>query len=267
MNKDKIETVLITGATSGIGLELARLFARDGYRIAIVARDEFTLEQVAEELRTTGASNVHVFAKDLSFPRAAEELYLETTMAGIAVDILVNDAGIGQHGKFIETPLEKDYEIIHLNITSLVTLTKLFLKPMLERNKGRILQLASVASYQPTPLLAVYAATKAFVLSFTDSLINELRDTAVTVTALIPGPTDTDFFHKAGMENTKAAQDDPENPRKVAETGYKALMAGRQHATARGVKKEIVKSSLLPNDVIAASARKQMEEEEEGGHN
>jgi short-subunit dehydrogenase len=257
------ETVLITGATSGIGLELARLFAEDGYQLALVAQDEFTLEQVAEELRLKGAKKVTTFAKDLSFPRSGEELYLETTMAGITVDILVNDAGIGHYGKFQETPLEKDYEIIHLNITSLIALTKLYLKPMLERRKGKILQLASVASYQPTPLLAVYAATKSFVLSFTDSLNNELEGTGVCVTALIPDSTETDFFHKADMEYTPAALDDPEDPKVVAKIGYKGLMSGKHHAVAPGVRKQIVKSSVLPNDRIAASVRKQMEEKNE----
>jgi len=259
--KEETQTVLITGATSGIGLELARLFAAGGYQLALVARDEFTLEQVAEELRGEGAKKVTTFVKDLSFPRAGEELYLETTMAGITVDILVNDAGIGQHGKFHETPLEKDYEIIHLNITSLVALTKLYLKQMLERRNGKILQLASVASYQPTPLLAVYAATKAFVLSFTDSLINELEGTGVSVTALIPDSTETDFFHKADMENTLAALNDPEDPKVVARIGFNGLMSGKHHAVAPGVKTQIVKSSVLPNDQVAASARKQMEEE------
>jgi short-subunit dehydrogenase len=257
------QTVLVTGATSGIGLELSKLFAKNNYNLVLVARDEFTLNEIAEQLRKTGSGKIMVISKDLSLHHAAEELYLEVTMAGIHIDILVNDAGSGQHGKFSEIPPEKDLEIIHLNIISLVILTKLFLKDMLENGNDRIMQLASVASYQPTPLLAVYAATKAFVLSLTDSLVNELEGTGVTVTALIPGPTETDFFHKADMENTRAARHAPEDAAVVAKIGYEALMHGKHHATAHGVKKQIVKSAVLPNDNVAASARRQMEEPEE----
>lgn len=256
-----LTTVLITGATSGIGLELAKLFAKDKYDLVIVARDEQTLNKVSDELIRLGAGKVRVIPKDLSLPGKAEEVYLETLQAGIDIDILVNDAGIGQHGLFAEISLEKDLEIIHLNIISLLTLTKLYLKGMLERKNGRILQLASLASYQPTPLLSVYAATKAFVLSLTDSLVNELKNSGVTITALIPGATDTDFFHKADMENTKAAHDNPEDPSVIATIGYEALMEGKPHATGPGVKKEIVMSSISPNKKVAAKARKQMEED------
>jgi short-subunit dehydrogenase len=259
----KKAAVLITGATSGIGLELAKLFAKDGNDMVIVARDEQTLNKVSDELLKLGAGKVTVISKDLSLPGKAEEVFMETSQSGIEIGTLVNDAGVGQRGLFSDIPLDKDLEIIHLNIISLLTLTKLYLKEMLERKSGRILQLASVASYQPTPLLSVYAATKAFVLSLTDSLGNELKDSGVSITALIPGATDTDFFNKADMENTVAAHHDPEDPALVAKIGYEALRQGKLHATAPGVKKEILMSSLSPNKRVAEKARKQMEEEKE----
>lgn len=252
------ETVLITGASHGIGLELARLFAADGYRMVIVSRDEEQLNRVAVEFKGLGAQDVIIIPKDLSEREGAEELYRETQSQGIHVDILVNDAGVGQHGKFIDNDLGKYLDIIQLNVASLVSLTHLYLQQMRIKNKGRILQLASVASYQPTPLLAVYAASKAFVLSFADALRNELADTGITVTALIPSATDTDFFENAHMEHTKAAQD-PEDPKVVAQIGYDCLLKGEPHAYAPSVRGQILMSSMLNNQAVAAQARKQME--------
>jgi short-subunit dehydrogenase len=162
-------------------------------------------------------------------------------------------------GFFAEIPMEKNDEMIHLNVLSLVQMTHLFLKDMLKRNNGKILQLASVASYQPTPLLAVYAATKAFVLSFSDALANELKDSGITVTALIPNATDTNFFNRADAEDTKAAQNNPEDPAVVAQVGFDALMKGDLHAVAPGVTTQIAMSSLMSNEKVAAKARKQME--------
>lgn len=252
------ETVLITGASHGIGLELARLFAADGYRLVVVSRDEEQLNRVAVEFKGLGAEDVIIIPKDLSEREGAEELHRETKQKGIHVDILVNDAGVGQHGKFIDNDLQKYHDIIQLNIGSLVSLTHLYLQDMRIKNKGRILQLASIAAYQPTPLLAVYAATKAFVLSFSDALCNELADTGITMTALIPPATDTHFFENAHMEHTKAAQD-PESAKIVAKIGYDALLKGEHHAYGPEVRGQILMSSMMPNKAVAAQARKQME--------
>lgn len=197
---------------------------------------------------------------DLSKPEAAKQIFARTEARGLHVDIVVNDAGVGVHGLFSETNIEDELAIIQLNIASLVHLTKLYLKPMLQRNRGRILQLASVASYQPTPLLSVYAATKAFVLSFTDSLVNETKDTGVTITALIPGPTDTDFFRKAHAENTRAALNNPDDPAEVARIGYEALLEGKNHAVPKNVQRQVALSNVIPNSSLASIARKQMEE-------
>jgi short-subunit dehydrogenase len=253
------EVALITGATSGIGYELAKLFAIDNYSLVIVSRDETRLDLVARELSRLGSPRVVLIVADLSKPEAAKQIFARTESRGLHIDILVNDAGVGVHGLFSETNIEDELAIIQLNIASLVHLTKLYLKPMLTRNRGRILQLASVASYQPTPLLSVYAATKAFVLSFTDSLINELKDTGVTVTALIPGPTDTDFFRKAKAENTRAAVDHPDDPAEVARIGYEGLLAGKNHAVPKHVQRQVAISNVIPNSSLASIARKQME--------
>jgi short-subunit dehydrogenase len=267
MNKDELKkqkgrmkTALITGATSGIGFQLAKLFAKDHFDLILVARHEGSLIETAEQLKKDGAGRISIIPKDLSVPGSAAEVYGETKALDIQVDILVNDAGVGLHGEFAENDLETELRIIQLNITSMVHLTKLYVRDMLTMNGGKILQLASIASYQPTPLLAVYAASKAFILSFSDALASELKDTGVTVTSLIPAATDTDFFNKAGMTNTKAAEN-LEDPAVVAKIGYEALMNGERHATAPGVKKEILMSSVSSNEKVASKAEKQMQEE------
>lgn len=258
--KNENKTVLITGATSGIGLELAKLFARDHYNMVLVARYEDTLNEVAAQFRTLGAGEVSIIPQDLSVSEAALKVFEETQRKGIMVDILVNDAGVGIYGRFSDTSIELEHQIIHLNIVSMLHLTKLYLRDMLSRKSGRILQLASVASYQPTPLLAVYAATKAFVLSFSDALGTELEGTNVTVTTLIPKATDTDFFAKAGMGDTKAAHDaESVNPADVAKTGYDALMKGEPHAYPAGVERMAIMSSVMPNRNLAKQVEKQMQ--------
>jgi short-subunit dehydrogenase len=252
------KTVLITGATSGIGYELAKLFAKDEYSLVIVSRSEENAQKISDEMMGYGARGVIALEKDLSQMGAGEEIYNELKAQGIEIDVLVNDAGIGQHGKFVENDLQRYMDIIHVNVVAFTALTHSFLKDMVTRGNGKILQLASIASYQPTPLLNVYAATKAYVLSLTDALINELKDTGVTMTALIPGPTDTDFFRKADMLDTKATED-LEDASIVAKIGYEALMDGKHHGVAPGITRQIVMSSLFPNEVVAQQAHKQME--------
>lgn len=253
------KTVLITGATSGIGLELARLFARDHYNMVIVSRSPANLARTEEVLKAEGAAEITSIVKDLSIPGSAAEVYSTTRDKGILVNVLVNDAGVGEYGLFEDTDLDKELSLIHLNITSMVALTKYYLKDMLSAKGGRILQLGSVASYEPTPKLGVYAATKAFILSFSDALGTELKNTPVTVTTLIPTATDTDFFRKAGMENTKAAVENPEDPTVVAKIGYSALMNGDSHAYAPGARRAAAMGSVLPNRTVAGMAKKDTE--------
>lgn len=256
------KTALITGATDGIGKELARLFAKDGYNLILVARHQNDLDMVSKEFGVEGAGTINTIAKDLFDPKAAREIYDEVNERELRVDVLVNDAGQGVYGMFHETDLEQELAIIQLNCSSLVVLTKLFLKDMIARNSGKILQLASVVSKSPSPLMAVYAGTKAFVYNFTQSLINELKDTpGVTMTALQPGATDTDFFNKAGAQDASVVVEGKlADPADVAREGYDALMSGDSKVVA-GVKNKIMSAmgNLMPDQMIAAQSRKQNE--------
>ncbi|GAB3893207.1 hypothetical protein GCM10028803_07090 [Larkinella knui] len=256
------KTALVTGATSGIGHELANLFAKDGYNLVLVARNGENLNQIAEAYAQQFGITVTPIATDLVDPKSPETIYDETRRRGITVDVLVNNAGMGEYGMFAnETDLQKELSIIQLNATSLVHLTKLFLKDMVQRNEGKILMLASVASIMPNPLMAVYGATKSFILSFTEALQNELKDTNVTVTALLPGATNTDFFNKAGAEGTRAHQQAQQtDPAKVAKDGYDALMKGKEKIVSGFMNKaQVAMSHVLPDELIAGSMRKQME--------
>jgi len=259
------ETALITGATSGIGLELARCFAKDGYNVVLVARTQDNLEKTAQELTASYGIKAYGIAADLMVPGNAEKLYRDIKDDGIQVDVLVNDAGQGVWGKFVETDLQKELDIIQLNINATVILTKLFLRDMVLRNSGKILQLASTSSKAPTPLLSVYAGTKAFIYNFTQGLINELKDTNVTMTALLPGPTETDFFNKAGAENTVAFQEHPlADPADVAKDGYEALHNGDSKIVS-GMKNKIetAMGNLMPDEAVAERYRKEMNPSEE----
>jgi uncharacterized protein len=255
---------LITGATTGIGYELAKIFAANGHNLIIVARSSDDLLNVALEL---GKSGVAVFpiAKDLFEARAAYELYDEIKSNGFIVDILVNNAGQGVYGMFLETDIDRQLQIIQLNISSLTTLTYLFAKEMVARDHGKILQLASIGSNFPGPYQAVYHATKAYILSFTEALVNELKDTAVTVTALQPGVTDTDFFNKAGAQNSKLVEDKSKmaDPAKVAQDGYEALMDGRDKVVS-GLKNKIMVgvSHIMPDTVKAEQIRQMAKEQD-----
>lgn len=246
--------VLITGATSGIGYELAKLFAAANYNLILVARNEQNLYQTAEELKAVNPNvHSHLLAIDLFQPENAQKVFDETSRLGIVVDVLVNDAGQGEYGLFADTELDREIDIINLNIVSLVTLTKLYLKEMVRRNDGKILQLASSVSKAPSPLLSIYAATKAFVLSFTEALIEEVKDHNITITALQPYATDTDFFHKAKMENTVTYREGNMNtPEEVAKAGFEGLMNG-DATVLPGAQNKFLNAlnTITPDSVIA----------------
>ncbi len=196
----KNETTLITGASSGIGLHLAHEFARHGHSLVIVAPVQSELEQIAAEFRRDHNVEVRLIAKDLEQENSAQEIFDESQSTGVEIDILCNNAGHGFHGTWWELPIEKDLSMIRLNIEAVMRLTKLFLPPMLQRQRGRILNTASVAGFMPGPMLGTYFATKAFVLSWSEALAIELDGSPISVTALCPGVTDTDFFEKGGAE-------------------------------------------------------------------
>jgi uncharacterized protein len=251
---------LITGGTEGIGYELARLFAKDGYNLVIVARGEEGLQRTALELSSQYSVHVETISKDLFIPEAPFELYEEVTSKGIEIDILVNDAGQGEFGEFIETDIRKELAIIQLNISSLVVLTKLFLKDMVQRREGKILNLASIASKLPGPWQSVYHGTKAFVHSFTEAIRQEVKDAGITVTSLLPGATDTDFFRKANMQDSKILDTGLSDPADVAKDGYEALMSGDDKVVS-GMKNkaQIAMSNITPDEMVAKTMYKQQE--------
>jgi hypothetical protein len=266
MENQSAKTTLITGASSGIGLELTRLFARDGHHVILVAHYEEKLQQAAQQIKSEFPSvQVDYLTQDLSQDGAAEKLYAEVQRRGWQVEYLVNDAGFGERGPFLETDLKKEIAIIHLNIISLVALTKFFLKEMAARGSGRILQLGSVASFIPHPLLAVYAASKAFVLSFSEALQNELKETDITITVLCPPPTETNFFEVANMENTKIANSSQvASAEEVAKAGYEGFMKGEARVLPTLVAKMYAAQGIaLPDSVNAAMAHKQLEDKED----
>ncbi|MBO0939574.1 SDR family oxidoreductase [Fibrella sp. HMF5335] len=260
------KTALVTGATSGIGRELANLFAKDGYNLVLIARSDEDLIRVADAYEHQFGVSVTPINKDLAQASAAQEIYDEVKSRGLQIDVLVNNAGRGEYGKFAtETDLQKEQDIIQINVVSLVSLTKLFLKDMVARNEGKILMLGSVASVIPNPLMAVYGATKSFIYSFSEALRDEIKDTNVTLTVLMPGATDTDFFNKAGAMNTKAQEKARETPAAdVAKTGYDALMSGKDKVIhGAGNKAAVAMAHFLPDSTVASNAHKDMRDRNE----
>jgi short-subunit dehydrogenase len=245
---------LITGGTSGIGHELAKVFAREKYNLILVARGQDDLDKCSAELSQNGIE-VITLAKDLFKREDAYAVYDEVKAKGIQVDVLVNDAGQGLYGEFKDTDLDRELDIIQLNIGATVILTKLFLKDMVARNEGKILQLASIGSVLPGPFESVYHGTKAFILSFSEAIHTELKDTNVTVTALLPGVTDTDFFNKADMQESKLVQEGSmDDPAKVAQDGFDALMAVEMKVTSGLKNKAMVgMAHMMPDSTVSGN--------------
>lgn len=222
-----MKTALITGASSGIGLELARFFAKDKHNLVLVARSEGKLKELAEELQKQYGISVKIISKDLSKINAAQEIYDQLKIQNINIDFLVNNAGFGEFGFFHETAWEKEEMMINLNITALTQFTKLFVKDMVQRKYGKIMNVASTASFQPGPLMAVYYATKSYVLFFSEAIANELQDKGVTVTALCPGPTESGFQAAATLGESKLVKGKKlPSSLEVAKYGYQAMMNG-----------------------------------------
>ncbi|MFL5462768.1 MAG: SDR family NAD(P)-dependent oxidoreductase [Gemmatimonadaceae bacterium] len=256
-NGTQRKTALITGGSGGIGLELAKVLARKGFDLVLVARQRDTLEAAAGQLEGIHEVKVTAFAADLRRRESPEAIFDFLHNENIPVEILVNNAGFGLGGEFADTDLTRELEMIQVNIAALTHLTKLFLPAMIKRHSGHILNVASTAAFQPGPLMAVYYATKAYVLSFSEALAEELRNSGVSVTALCPGPTRTDFAATAEMTNSRlftafGAADAAD----VAEYGVDAMMHGRRVAIP-GIKNKIIAQAnrFAPRTVSAKVAR------------
>jgi short-subunit dehydrogenase len=268
------KTALITGASFGIGLELARIFAREGYNLVLVARSADKLRQLASALEKAHGARSLILAVDLTEPGAPAYVLDQTTRADIQVDVLVNNAGFGQYGLFADNDLEECLRQIQLNVTTLTHLTRLYLPAMIERAKIEttterksggilegILNVASTAAFQPGPLMAVYFATKAYVLHFSEALANELNGSGVTVTALCPGATATEFHKRANATRMNLLKFGAMDARTVAEDGYRALMTGKP-VVISGFKNWLLAQSVRfsPRRIVTAIARKTQEE-------
>jgi len=223
----KEKYALVTGASSGIGYEIAKLLAKDGKDIVVVARSRDRLEELKSAIEKKHGTKVKVLAKDLADPKAPVEIFSELEKEKIGVDVLVNNAGFGVYGMFLETDLQQELNMIQVNAASLMHLTKLFLKGMVRDKSGYILNAASLCAFLPTPLEAVYCSTKSFVLHFSEALANELQGTGVSVTCLCVGLASTEFHKRARMDNCRATKRKMMDAAVVAEAGYKALKKGK----------------------------------------
>jgi uncharacterized protein len=251
-------TALITGASNGIGLELAKIHASKGGNLVLVARNKSKLEELKTELENQYKVKVYVIGKDLSTLNSAKEVYDETTEQNIQIDYLINNAGFGDFGMFYETDWNKELQIINLNITTLTHLTKLYVQDMVKRKSGKIMNVASTAAFQSGPTMAVYYATKAYVLSFSEAVDNEVRDKGITITTLCPGATESGFQTAAAMEESALVKGKKlPSAKEVAEYGYASMMKGKTVAI-HGLMNWIMANSVrfTPRALVVKLTRK-----------
>ncbi len=251
------KTALITGASSGIGLELAHLFAHDGYRLVLVARNRGALRELGDELQSRYSTTVRISPKDLAHPAAPGELYQELQEAGIVLDVLVNNAGFGGSGPFLNTDWNNEAEMLQLNVVALTHLTKLFL-PQIRAREGKLLNVGSVAGFLPGPFMAVYYASKAYVISFSEALAEELSGTGVTVTCLCPGPVETNFQKRAHTASSNLLKSPLlVDVREVARMGYEGMKQGKRLVIPgwrNRAAMEILR--IAPRDVVTKAVRR-----------
>lgn len=247
---------LVTGASSGIGLELARCFAEDGHRLVIVSGNADKLTAAQHELGDAGAPEVVPIVCDLTRPDGPDNVWEQVGRAGELPEFLVLNAGVGKVGDFVDSPLEVDLEIIDLNVVAVVKLAKHFLPRMVERGSGRVLITSSVVALAPSPRQAIYSATKAFDFAFAACLADELKDTGVTATALLPSATETEFFARADALETKIGRGSKADPADVARAGYDSMMAGKGHVVSPFSAKIVTAlAGILPETVLTSQAR------------
>lgn len=251
-------TALITGASNGIGLELAKIHASKGDNLVLVARNISRLDEMKAELEKQYKVSIYTIGKDLSKPNAAQEVYEETTQQKIQVDYLINNAGFGDFGMFVETDWNKELQMINLNITTLTQFTKLYLQEMVKRRSGKIMNVASTAAFQSGPTMAVYYATKAYVLSFSEAIANEVSEQGVTVTTLCPGATESGFQAAAAMEESALVKGRKlPSSKEVAAYGYQAMMNGKTVAI-HGLMNSIMANAVrfMPRALVVKVTRK-----------
>jgi short-subunit dehydrogenase len=251
-------TALITGASNGIGLELAKVHASKGGDLVLVARNKAKLDELKTTLENEYKVNVYTIGKDLSATNAANEVYDETTRQHIQIDYLINNAGFGEFGLFTETDWNKELQMINLNITTLTAFTKLYLQDMVKRRSGKIMNVASTAAFQSGPTMAVYYATKAYVLSFSEAVNNEVSDKGVTITTLCPGATESGFQAAAAMEESRLVKGRKlPSSKEVAQYGYAAMMKGKTVAI-HGLMNWILANSVrfTPRSIVVKITRK-----------
>jgi short-subunit dehydrogenase len=251
-------TALITGASNGIGLELAKIHASKGGNLVLVARNKTKLDELKSELESQYKVTVYTIGKDLSAHNSAQEVYEETTKQNIRIDYLINNAGFGDFGMFVETEWNKELQMINLNITTLTQFTKLYIQDMVKRGSGKIMNVASTAAFQSGPTMAVYYATKAYVLSFSEAVDNEVRNKGVTVTTLCPGATESGFQEAAKMEESKLVKGRKlPSSEEVAKYGYEAMMKGKTVAI-HGMMNWILANSVrfMPRALVVKITRK-----------
>jgi uncharacterized protein len=245
------KTALVTGASEGIGQELCRILAREGYDLVLVARNEAKLLQLAAELSGRHGIDARVIAKDLSSRSAPQEIFDELDRAGVVVDTLANNAGYTVYGAFADAEFARQEEMLDVLVYAPMRLTSLFLPGMLAKNSGSILNLASTGSFIPCPYEAAYSASKAFVLSWSEAIAEELGGSGVTVTALCPGATRTRFFERSSTDNIKVFEIGMMSPEQVAEIGYAALRAGKRYVVAGWMNKVLVFSTrFMPRAIL-----------------
>lgn len=252
------KTALITGSSGGIGYELAKVHSENGDDLVLVARSSNKLNELKKELEEKYKINVYTIEKDLSLPGSAKEVFEEVKKQNIVIDYLENNAGFGDYGLFAESDWDKQEQIIMLNILSLTHLTRLFLPDMIKRGTGKILNVASTASFQPCPTMSVYCASKAYVLSFSEALNNEVSEFGITVTALCPGATHSGFQAAASMHDSRLFKgNNLPSSREVAEFGYNSMMKGKTVAI-HGFKNALMANSVrfAPRSLVVKIARK-----------
>jgi uncharacterized protein len=242
---------VVTGASSGIGYELARQFAQNGFDLLITA-DGDGIHEAARELQSLG-TDVQAVQVDLAAHDGVHQLQSAIQSTGRPVDAIAINAGVGVSGRFVETDLAAEMNMVRLNVLSSLRLAKYIVKDMVARGSGRILFTSSIAATMPTPYETVYGATKAFVRSLSEGLREELKDTGVTVTALMPGATETNFFHRAGADDTKLGASEKDDAAEVAKEGFEALMAGKDHVIAGALKNKLQAAAgqVLPDPLVA----------------